>query len=65
MTCYYKINFKTNQPRLKTLKKNHTLIHSNVSTAKVSIRWIATTVLSGNTDSIVISIARKLKSSEK
>ena len=49
----------------KPQKKNHTYTYSNVSIAKVIIKWIATSVLSKSIDLIMTGIARNLKSSKK
>jgi len=49
----------------KPRKENYTLIYSSVLTIKTNTKQIATTVLSGNTDSTESSIQRNLKSSEK
>jgi len=40
----------------KPKKENHTLIHSSILTIKTNTKQIATTVLSGNTDSTESSI---------
>ena len=50
---------------LKSQKESYVPTYSNVSTAKMTTRQIATTVYSENTDLIMNNTARKLKSSKK
>ena len=49
----------------KLWKANSVCIFLNVLTTKMTIKWTATTVFSGNTDLTVIGITKSLKSSEK
>ena len=57
-----KANFKTN---LKLQKGNLIHICSNILTAKMTIKWTATTVCSKNIGSTMTGTIRSLRSSKK